>query len=197
MRKERERWKENICKIPNPKWTQVFVHFASSNGFSTNSDSSLSVESVVVLSECAAATRGALRLALAPVPGGDCGRTSDIGRFGNKPSLPVNAAWEWRVRLVRPGESGAEKEYALKSTPPGAPGVVPFAPAIAGESDRTGGLIEVGNEFSGGDTGEAYDGGELVSDGGGGVAGLPTSGGVAGLCVVANAAAEGVVLSMI
>jgi hypothetical protein len=149
------------------------VHLGSSNGFSTNSGSSRSVELFVVLLEFATATRGAVRLAPAPEAGVDSGRTSDIGRFGNRPSL-------------------------LKSTPPGVPGVVPLAPAVVGERERAGGEDNPG--LRGDDTGEVYDGGEPVSDGGrGGEATLSTCGGVAGLGVVtdvATAAVEGVVLSL-
>jgi len=151
-------------------YTGLSVHvWWSSNGFSRNSGSSRSVELSVVLSECVIATRGALILAPAPAPvvAGDCDRTSDIGRFGNRPSL-------------------------LKSTPPGMLGVVPFAPAIVGENDRTGGVVEDGTELGGDDTGEVYDGRRLVSDCGGG--GLSACGGVVGLC--AAAVAEGVVLSL-
>lgn len=75
--------------------TGLSVHLGSSKGFRRNSGSSRSVELSDVLSESAVATRGALTLAPVPAPtlvaGGDCGRTSDIGRFGNRPSLPVNA----------------------------------------------------------------------------------------------------------
>ena len=91
------------------------------------------------------------------------------------------------------GNRGQKREYVLKSTPPGVPAVVPLAPAIAGESDRTGGVVEDSTDLGGGDTGEVYDGGEFVSDGGGGVCGLSACGGVAGLCATV---AEGVVLSL-
>lgn len=80
--------------------------------------------------------------------------------------------------------------YTLKSTPPGVPDAVPFAP---------GGLVEESLELGGGEAGEMNDGGELIPDEGSGVAGLSARGGVTGVCAVLDAAAArvGVVLSMI
>jgi hypothetical protein len=146
--------------------TGLSVHLGSSNGFRRNSGSSRSGELSAVLSESAVAMRGALTLA--PAAGGDCG-TSDIGRFGNRPSL-------------------------LKSTPPGVPGVVALAPAIVGERDRAGGPVEGSTELGGGDTGEVYDGGEGELVSGGGVAGPSACGGDAVFC--GATVTEGVVLSL-
>lgn len=51
-------------------------------------------------------------------------------------------------------DSTEKARYVLKSTPPGAPGVAAFAPAIVGESERAGGLID-NLGFDGDNTGEA------------------------------------------
>lgn len=130
--------------------------------------------------------------------GGGCGRTRDIGRFGNRPSLPVDATCGEKNDEENLGNRGQRGEYVLKSTLLGAPGVVLLAPVIVGEMARAGGVTEGTPELGGGDTGEAYDGGEGVSDGGDWVVWLSACGGIAGPCVVVDstAAADGVVLSL-